>query len=225
MTQPLVFVSYSQQDEAEKDQLLSHLGVLQHAGLIDVWNDERIAPGSDWQTEISRAIDQAQAAILLISANLLTTRFILADQIPDLLKRRQSEGLVVFPIIAKPCAWRKVPWLRRMSVRPRNGQPVWRAGGIHADEELAVMAEEVAAIIEEKASRDTQDLSGGLPVEDTSDLQIEGIHKQLVVHQRRLQIRQEQRARYGINTPPEILIEIEDIKAEIERLQQKLSGR
>ena len=178
--------------------------------------------GSDWQEEISRVIAHAQVAILLISANLLSTRFILADQIPDLLKRRQSEGLVVFPIIAKPCAWPKVLWLRRMSVRPRNGQPVWRAGGIHADEELAAIAEEIAVVIEERTSPANQSLPGISQVEDGDNLRIEGIRKQLVEHQRRLQKRQEQRARYGINTPPEILIEIEDIEAEIARLRQEL---
>ncbi len=33
MSRPLVFISYSHEDEKQKDQLLSHLRVLQRAGL------------------------------------------------------------------------------------------------------------------------------------------------------------------------------------------------
>ena len=73
MTQPTVFVSYSHQDEGEKDALLSHLGVLQRAGLIDVWSDDRLGVGSDWQAEINQTIDQARVVILLISASFLNS--------------------------------------------------------------------------------------------------------------------------------------------------------
>jgi hypothetical protein len=37
MNQPLVFISYSHKDDREEDKLLSHLGVLGKAGLIDLW--------------------------------------------------------------------------------------------------------------------------------------------------------------------------------------------
>jgi hypothetical protein len=41
-------------------------------------------------------------------------------------------------------------------------------------------------------------------------------------HQRRLQRREEQQAKYGIDTPPQILNEIEDIEAKIAKLQTEL---
>ena len=147
MTQPVVFISYSHNDEQEKDKLLSHLGVLQTGGLVELWNDDRIGAGADWEQEIREAITQARVAILLITANFLTSNFILREEVPTLLKRRQSEGLVVFPVIAKACAWRKVDWLTKMNVRPKNGSPVWGDYGSHVDEDLAVIAEEVATII------------------------------------------------------------------------------
>ena len=149
MTQTTVFISYSHKDEKEKDELLSHLGVLKHAGLIDLWNDDRIGAGSDWEQEIQQAMTEARVAILLISANFLTSDFILGQEIPALLKRRQKQGLVVFPVIAKACAWQTVDWLRQMNVRPKNGKPVWGGGGTHVDEDLAKIALEVSKIIEE----------------------------------------------------------------------------
>ncbi len=147
---PTVFVSYSHHDAHEKEALLSHLGILQNAGLIDLWSEDCIRGGSDWVEEIKQAIARARVAVLLISANYLNTAFILDQQIPILLKRRKSEGLTVFPIIAKACAWQTIDWLAQMRVRPASGQPIWRAGGLHVDEELATIATEIAEIIAKK---------------------------------------------------------------------------
>ncbi len=146
--QPTVFISYSHKDEAEKEKLISHLGVLQSDGLIDVWVDDRLDPGSDWAADIDQAINRARVAILLITANFLTSD-ILQTEVPRLLARRQYEELIVFPVIARPCAWRKVEWLVKMKVRPKHEEPVWREGGYYVDEELAAIAEEVAEIIEQ----------------------------------------------------------------------------
>src|SRR5262245_10381468 len=127
MTQPIIFISYSREDEREKDELLTHLGVLQREGSISLWSDGQIGAGADWKQEISEAIAQARVAILLISANFLNSDFILDKEVPILLKRRKSEGLIVFPVIAKACAWNKVNWLTEINVRPQNGRPIWGA--------------------------------------------------------------------------------------------------
>jgi DNA-binding NarL/FixJ family response regulator len=146
MNKPLVFISYSHKDEAEKESLLTHLGVLK-PGLIDLWSDDALGAGDDWEHEITEAIRQAKVAMLLITANFLNSNFILREEVPRLLTRRKKDGLVVFPIIAKHCAWRRIEWLKVMQVRPRYGEPVWRQEGAHADQELARIAEEVADIV------------------------------------------------------------------------------
>jgi hypothetical protein len=146
-TLPTIFVSYSHKDEQEKERLLIHLGVLRGAGLIDFWSDDRIVAGADWEREIYEAIGRARVAILLITANFLNSAFILEKEIPELLKRRESEDLTVFPVIARACAWRSVDWLTKMNVKPKNGRPIWSARGRRVDEDLTAIADEVAAII------------------------------------------------------------------------------
>lgn len=155
MSQPSIFISYSRKDEAEKDKLLSHLGVLQSAGLISVWSDDRISAGADWQQAIREAIAQAKVAVLLVSANFLTSDFILDSEVPSLLQRRQEQGLVVVPVIATACAWRMVDWLAQLQVRPKSGRPVWSDGGSHVDEDLTEIAEEIARLVrtQEKPTR------------------------------------------------------------------------
>jgi hypothetical protein len=150
MSQPTIFISYNRKDEKEKEQLLAHLSVLQHAGLINVWSDDRIQAGSSWQQEIEQTIDQASIAILLISAHFLTSDFILGQELPKLLARRQDGGLIVLPVIAKACAWQRIDWLAKLWIRPKNCKPIWGDGGGHIDEALAAIVEEVADILKFK---------------------------------------------------------------------------
>jgi hypothetical protein len=152
MSRPSVFISYSHKDEKEKNELLVYLGVLRGAGLVDLWSDDRIGAGSDWEHKINEAMVDAKVAILLISANFLTSEFILSKEVPALLAHRQSKGLTIFPIIAKQCPWKKIDWLTKMNVRPKNGLPVWGDAGSHVDEDLTAIAYEVADIVSSKTA-------------------------------------------------------------------------
>jgi hypothetical protein len=156
MTRPTVFISYSHKDELEKDKLVSHLGVLQSAGLISLWSDQEIGAGADWEQTLNQAMSQAKVAILLISANYLTSDFILGKEIPALLHRHQQEGLIIFSIIATACAWRMVDWLAQTQIRPKSGKPVWSDGGSHVNEDLSAIAEEIGETL-------SRTLAGTLP--------------------------------------------------------------
>ena len=147
MTSPTVFISYSHKDEDWKDRLVSHLGVLQHESLFDLWDDRRIGAGEDWYREIQVAMNKASVEILLVSANYLTSNFILSKEVPRLLELRVKEGIRVFPIVVKPCAWKQVKWLSRMNLRPKDGKPLSGGNEHQIDTDLAAIAEEVAAII------------------------------------------------------------------------------
>lgn len=143
MTSPSIFLSYSHRDEKVKDRFLVQLKVLESAG-FDLWNDDRIAPGGNWKDEIDEALTSASVAILVVTANFLTSDFILNKEVPEILERHRRAGLKVYPVLAKPCAWEKVSWLATLNIKPKNGKPVWRDGGRHIDKDLADIAREVA---------------------------------------------------------------------------------
>lgn len=143
MTKPTVFISYSHKDEAWKDRLVTHLGVLQSQGLLDLWDDRRIGAGQDWHQEIEQAMAAASVAVLLVSAHFLTSQFILGEEAPRLLQRRDKEGLHIFPVIVRPCAWQAVGWLSRMQARPQDGRPLSSGDENQIDADLAAMAQEV----------------------------------------------------------------------------------
>ena len=147
MTSPSVFISYCHKDEAWKDRLVTHLGVLQQEGILDIWDDRRIGAGGNWYQKIEEAIAKARVAVLLVSADFLTSNFILSEEIPSLLERRDKEGLRIFPVIIKPCAWKQVKWLARMNLRPKDGRPIQGGSDFQVETDLTAIAEEIADII------------------------------------------------------------------------------
>lgn len=147
MTNDTIFISYSHKDEPFKDKLVTQLGVLQKEGLINMWEDRCIGAGEDWYKKIEEAIQAASVAILLVSADFLTSKFILGEEMPRLLKKSEEEGLVIFPVIIKPCPWKQVRWLARMNLRPKDGRPISGGNDFQIDTDMATIAEEIAAII------------------------------------------------------------------------------
>ena len=122
MNKPSVFISYSHLDEKWKDKLVKQLGVLEKEGLLAVWNDRLIGGGGKWYAEIQAAMEDAEVALLLISADFLTSGFILGEEVPALLKRQEKKGLRIIPVIVKECPWRQVEWLSPLNARPRDGK-------------------------------------------------------------------------------------------------------
>jgi len=148
MPGPSVFISYSHKDEAWKDRLVRHLGVLQREGLLDTWDDRQIGAGANWYKAIQQAIERARVTILLISADFLTSKFILEQEVPRLLERRQAEGLHIVPVIVWPCPWRRVSWLSSLQSRPKDGRALSAGNEHQIEDDLAAIADEVITLIE-----------------------------------------------------------------------------
>jgi len=121
---PLIFLSYSHKDENWKDRLLDHLGVAGKQGLYKLWNDRLIAGGEDWFKAITEAMEAGGIAILLVSQHSLTSDFILNEEVPRMLARRDAGKARVYPIVVEPCNWQAVGWLKKMNLRPPDGRPV-----------------------------------------------------------------------------------------------------
>jgi hypothetical protein len=71
-----IFISYSHQDKDWKDRLVKHLGVLEQEGFCRLWHDRKIELGNDWDPEIEKELNQADAAIMLISPDFFDSDFI-----------------------------------------------------------------------------------------------------------------------------------------------------
>ncbi|MFC1713768.1 toll/interleukin-1 receptor domain-containing protein [Candidatus Poribacteria bacterium] len=147
MNAPTVFISYSHEDEEWKDSLLTHLKALQMEG-VNAWSDRQIGAGDDWYQEIRQAMDAASVAVLMISADFLASDFIMKEEVPHLLKRQAEEDLCIFPIIVKPCVWKRNKELAQIQARPKDGRPLSTGDENQIDADLAAIAEEIADIIQ-----------------------------------------------------------------------------
>jgi serine/threonine-protein kinase len=92
---PRVFLSYTQTDGKWVERLRVHLRPLERVGLIDLWDESRIAPGSDWRTAIAAAVESAHIAVLLLSPDYLASDFLAGEQLTSLHGRSDSTAHVV----------------------------------------------------------------------------------------------------------------------------------
>ena len=143
MRKPTVFISYSHRDEEWKELLVRHLGVILDRATVEVWDDIRIPAGSRWEQELRDAMNQARVAVLLISANYLSSDYVRQVEVPELLNRSQNDGLILLPILVRPCAWKTVQWLAEREVLPGQGRALSGGDPPQIDSDLAHIAEKV----------------------------------------------------------------------------------
>src|SRR5450631_4152692 len=64
-----IFCCYAHEDEAWRQKLETHLNVLKQQGLISLWHDRLIVPGTNWARIIDAHLETASIVLLLISAD------------------------------------------------------------------------------------------------------------------------------------------------------------
>lgn len=108
-----VFISYCHTDAAFVERIFVHLKPLSKRGLLDPWADTRLKTGDDWRREVEKALDVAQAAILVVSADFLASDFIVDHELPPLLVKAEKAGTRILPLVVKPCRFLREPSLNR----------------------------------------------------------------------------------------------------------------
>ncbi len=146
-----VFISYSDTDKEWMEKVRKQLSVLAQQGDLDVWSNDDIRAGEDWRAKIEAALNQASLAVLLISVDFLTSDFILGQEVPTILKRRQEQGLQIYPIIVRSCSWGEVDWLSSLKVRPlRSGKEALALGSpAEQDNDLGYISVEIASLFKQ----------------------------------------------------------------------------
>jgi hypothetical protein len=98
-----VFISYSHKDAHWLERLRIHLKPIEREGIIDLWDDTKIAAGMHWKEAIMDALATASVVILLISADFLASDFIAEHELPKLLERAQTGGTTIIPVVLSHC--------------------------------------------------------------------------------------------------------------------------
>ncbi len=132
---PLIFISYSHLDRDAKSFVQRHLDMLKPLGDVEVWEDSQIGLGDDWYQAIKYTLQSCSVAVLLISTDFLRSEFCTKEEVPILLRRRHYEGMMIAPILLRPCAWEIVSWLKALQMQSTT--PLLRLSELDQEEELA----------------------------------------------------------------------------------------
>jgi hypothetical protein len=96
-----IFISYAHAAERQTgwvSRIRTHLKGVAHESDFQVWDDSRIEPGERWKEQISRAIDQARVAVLVLTPEFLASEFIRDAELPPLLEAADAEGASILCI-------------------------------------------------------------------------------------------------------------------------------
>ena len=101
------FVCYSRANKKWLERVRVHLRPLERRGLLKLFDDTKIKPGTRWREEIKAALNRARVAILLVSADFLASEFIAENELPPLLEKAESGGATILAVIVSPCGFRR----------------------------------------------------------------------------------------------------------------------
>jgi len=118
-----LFISYSHEDEQQKNNFIKHITPLKDKGLIDEWHDTKILPGEKFMEEIDANLANAEIICLLVSADYLQSGPCKAEK-NEALKMRRANNTLVVPIILKECGWKDYDQLSQLLALPKDGKPV-----------------------------------------------------------------------------------------------------
>lgn len=107
-----VFISYSHNDRMYMERLMVHLKPLEKRKIIELWADTKLKAGDTWKEEITKALNKATVAIILVSADFLASDFIVDNELPPLLINAEVNGTRIIPLIVKPCRFARDENLR-----------------------------------------------------------------------------------------------------------------
>lgn len=99
------FLSYARNDEfyfrSFKKDLIKHSS---HMPLQwNVWDDTKIPAGKQWHFIIQQEIQKCDFALLLVSGNFLSSKYVNEQELKVLLMRNYRDRFFIFPVLIEPC--------------------------------------------------------------------------------------------------------------------------
>jgi internalin A len=105
-----LFFSYSHKDEGLRDELETHLKLLQRQRIISTWYDRKILAGSEWDREIDNRLERADIILLLISADFIASDYCWDREVKRALERHNTKKAIVVPVVLRSCDWKGAPF-------------------------------------------------------------------------------------------------------------------
>ena len=118
-----VFICYSHLDELLKEKLEAHLITLKRLGLISSWNDRKLVPGQNWETELDKYFLDSDIILLLISSDFIASEYCYNIEMKKAIEFHDANKKVVIPIILRECDWEGTPF-EKIQGLPKDMKPI-----------------------------------------------------------------------------------------------------
>ena len=141
-----IFVSYSHADRDWLDRLRTHLAPFARDERLDLWDDTKISPGSNWAAEIDKALGEARVAVLLVSPDFLASDFVARVELPAILRRARSDLTVVW-IPIRASAYQVTP-LKEFQAAYDPHRPLATLSRARQDEAMVAISKHIAAAVD-----------------------------------------------------------------------------
>ncbi len=159
---PTIFISYSHKDEPERapEGDIHWLTVIQDylapatTGTFQLWTDEDMAGGADWEKEIKRKLADCDICILLVSRHSLASQYVIDVEIATILERQRSgDEVQIYPIALSSFPQTAVPAsLSALNIRPRLDKPLSGFSRHERGVEISKIADEIVGLLGKKAA-------------------------------------------------------------------------
>lgn len=118
-----IFIAYSHEDLAHKNEFKKFLRPMLREERVSVWDDYDIEAGQEWDAAIKERLYNAGVVVLLVSADSLASDYFYGKEVKVSLERHQKGEVVVVPVILRHCDWENTP-LGVLEALPEKGRPV-----------------------------------------------------------------------------------------------------
>lgn len=139
------FISYSHRDEDYKNELDLHLAAMKRQGLLRVWQDRQVKPGTDWDEETQKQLEDSHIIFFLVSPSFLASRYIMDAEVPRAMELHHSGRAKVIPIFVKHVDWKGTEFSRLQGL-PRDEKFIDTHP--NKDQAFATVARELRELIE-----------------------------------------------------------------------------
>src|SRR5262249_28469107 len=113
---------------------------------IEIKADININPGTEWEREIARHLNEADIILLLISSDFIASDYCYEKEMYRAIERHKQGTARVVPVIIRPTAWENMPFSRLQSL-PKDAKPI--AMRPDKDEAWKDVAEGIRKVIDE----------------------------------------------------------------------------
>ncbi|MBA2394055.1 MAG: toll/interleukin-1 receptor domain-containing protein, partial [Ktedonobacteraceae bacterium] len=114
---------YAPEDKLLFQDLETHLSPLKRQGLITIWHDHLISPGSDREQATRTHLEVASLILLLISADFIRSDYCYSVEMKRALQRHEAKEARVIPILLRPVDYKGGPF-ERLAVLPTDAKSI-----------------------------------------------------------------------------------------------------